>query len=97
MVAEPHPTRMRSSMTPPMRGAWPAWMVTAAPPSTAMSTAAPPHSFSIASQVTVPSRFEPPVRWRTPPSDSICDPYSAVVMCPTCSPSTRTAAVSGPT
>jgi hypothetical protein len=43
-----------------------------------------------------PSRLVPPVRWRTPPSDSICEPYSAVVTWPTCSPSTRTAAVSGP-
>ena len=50
----------------------------------------------MASQVTLPSFFVPPVRWRTPPSDSICEPYSAVVTWPICSPPTRTAACSGP-
>ena len=44
----------------------------------------------------VPSRLLPPVRWRTPPSESICEPYSAVVTWPTGSPSQRTVACSGP-
>ena len=38
------------------------------------------------SQVTRPSDLEPPVRWWTPPSDSICEPYSPVVTWPTASP-----------
>ena len=33
-----------------------------------------------------PSAFEPPVRCETPPSESICEPYSAVVTWPTGSP-----------
>ena len=39
-----------------------------------------------------PSAFEPPVRCPTPPSDSICEPYSAVVTWPIASPSARTMA-----
>ena len=42
---------------------------------------------SSASQVTRPSFLEPPVRWWTPPSDSICEPYSPVVTWPIGSPS----------
>ena len=42
-----------------------------------------------------PFLLQPPVRWRTPPSESICEPYSAVVTWPTCSPSARTAACLG--
>ncbi len=74
----------------------PASTITVWPPSMLISTAAPAHSSSMASQVTLPSFLEPPVRWRTPPMDSICEPYSAVVTWPTCSPLTRMAAVSGP-
>ena len=48
------------------------------------------------SQVTRPSFLLPPVRWCTPPSDSICEPYSMVVTCPTASPLQRTVACSGP-
>ena len=95
-VALPQPTRMRRSGAPSTIGAAPAWTMTACPPSMVISTASAPHSFSSVSQVTTPSFFEPPVRWRTPPIDSICEPYSAVVTWPTCSPFTRTAAASAP-
>ena len=61
-----------------------------------IATGSPAQSSSRASQVTLPSFFEPPVRWRTPPIESICEPYSAVVTWPTCSPSTRIGAASGP-
>ena len=97
MVAEPQPTRMRSSLTPSITGGAPAWIVMLAPPSTVRSTASLLHSRNIVRQVTLPSFLLPPVRWRTPPSASICEPYSAVVTWPTCSPSQRTGAVSGPT
>ena len=53
-------------------------------------------SASMASQVTRPSALEPPVRCATPPSDSICEPYSPVVTWPTASPSARTVACSSP-
>ena len=96
MVAEPQPTRMRSSRAPSMTGGWPAWTVSTAPPSTVISTGSLLHSSSIALQVALPSFLDPPVRWRTPPMASICEPYSAVVTWPICSPSTRTAAGSGP-
>ena len=46
--------------------------------------------------VASPSRFDPPVRWFTPPSESICDPYWPVVTCPTASPPDRTRFRSGP-
>ena len=62
----------------------------------ASSTAAPLHSASSVSQVTRPSFLVPPVRWWTPPSDSICEPYSLVVTWPTGSPAARTTACSGP-
>ena len=97
MVAEPQPTRIRSSCRPLMTGARPAWITALAPPSTSTSSASLFSSLSSESQVTRPSFFDPPVRCRTPPKDSICEPYSAVVTCPICSPSARTAAVSGPT
>jgi len=96
IVAEPQPTRMRVSGLPSTIGAWPAWTTTPWPPSMVSSTASPLPSFSIVSQVVLPSFLEPPVRWRTPPMESICEPYSAVVTWPTCSPLTRIAAVSGP-
>ena len=47
-------------------------------------------------EVALPSALEPPVRWSTPPSDSICEPYSAVVTWPMASPLARTVAASGP-
>ena len=50
----------------------------------------------IISAVMRPSFLVPPVRWCTPPSDSICDPYSAVVTWPTTSPLQRTLACSEP-
>ncbi len=96
MVAEPQPTRMRSSRTPLTTGDCPACTSTVTPSSMVISTGSPLHSAISASQVTRPSFFEPPVRWLTPPSDSICEPYSPVVTWPTASPSTRTVAVSGP-
>ena len=70
----------------------PAWTTIFAPPSICTSTACLLQRRSMASQVTLPSFLLPPVRWRTPPSASICEPYSAVVTWPICSPSTRTAA-----
>ena len=96
MVAEPQPTRIRSSSAPSTRGGRPDWTSTVAPPSMASVTAPPLHSASSVSQVTRPSRFAPPVRWWTPPSESICEPYSPVVTWPTASPSTRASARSGP-
>ena len=69
---------------------------TVEPSSIASSTASRLHSAKRASQVTTPSFLLPPTRWCTPPSDSICEPYSAVVTWPTASPLTRTAACSGP-
>jgi hypothetical protein len=60
------------------------------------------HGFGIAkreqsvAQVTRPSDLLPPVRWWTPPSDSIWLPYSAVVTWPMASPWARTVAPSGP-
>ena len=82
MVAEPQPTRIRSSRAPSTRGGRPDWTSTVAPPSMASVTAPPLHSASSVSQVTRPSRFAPPVRWWTPPSESICEPYSPVVTWP---------------
>ena len=70
--------------------------MTLCPPSIVISTGSAPQICSSVSQVVTPSFFDPPVRWRTPPMDSICDPYSAVVTWPTCSPFTRTGAASGP-
>ena len=67
-----------------------------APSSISTSTGAREQRSSSAWQVIVPSRLLPPVRWRTPPSASICEPYSAVVTWPIGSPSQRTAARSGP-
>ncbi len=84
-VAEPQPTRMRSSSRPSTMGALPACTITVWPPSMVSSTASPAHSLSSVSQVTLPSFLLPPVRWRTPPMDSICEPYSAVVTWPTVS------------
>jgi hypothetical protein len=43
----------------------------------------------VAGDVALPSST-PPVRWRTPPRESICEPYSAGRHMPICSPSTRT-------
>ncbi len=87
---------MRCSGTPSTIGARPAWTTTSWPPSIVIVTGSPEQRRSSVSQVTVPSFFEPPVRWRTPPTDSICEPYSAVVTWPTSSPFTRMAARSGP-
>jgi hypothetical protein len=95
-VAEPQPTRMRCSCTPLTMGARPAWMTSCAPPSIDSSMACRLPSCSIISTVTRPSFLLPPVRWCTPPSDSICEPYSAVVTWPTTSPLQRTLACSGP-
>ena len=95
-VAEPQPTRMRTSGRPSTIGAAPACTTTVWPPSIVIATGSPAQSSSRASQVTLPSFFEPPVRWRTPPIESICEPYSAVVTWPTCSPLTRIGAASGP-
>ncbi len=66
-VAEPQPTRMRSSSRPSTMGALPACTTTAWPPSMVSSTASPAHSFKSVSQVTLPSFLLPPVRCRTPP------------------------------
>ena len=51
-------------------------------------TGSPEQRRSSVSQVVLPSFLEPPVRWRTPPIESICEPYSAVVTWPTSSPAT---------
>ncbi len=96
MAAEPQPTRMRSSRAPLTMGGSPDCTTTVEPPSMASSTASRLQSASSASQVTTPSFLLPPVRWCTPPSDSICEPYSAVVTWPTASPFSRTDACSGP-
>ena len=96
MVAEPQPTRMRCSSTPLTMGARPACTTICEPPSMASSTGCLLPSACIISTVTRPSFLLPPVRWCTPPSDSICEPYSAVVTCPTTSPRQRTFACSGP-
>ena len=62
----------------------------------ASSTASQLQSASSVSQVMRPARRVPPVSWFTPPMASICEPYSAVVTCPTGSPPTRMVAHSGP-
>ena len=95
-AAEPQPTRMRCSSTPLTTGARPACSCSCAPPSICSSTGSRLPSAIIMSQVMRPSFLEPPVRWCTPPSDSICEPYSAVVTWPTASPLQRTVACSGP-
>ena len=95
-VAEPQPTRMRLSGRPSTSGARPACTATSWPPSIVIVTGSPEQRRSSVSQVVLPSFLEPPVRWRTPPMESICEPYSAVVTWPTSSPATRTAARSGP-
>ena len=97
MAAEPQPARMRSSRWPSTTGAAPAWTTSSAPPSTVSVAGLPLQRSSRAAQVTVPSRLVPPVKCRTPPSESICEPYSAVVTWPMGSPSARTEACSGPT
>ena len=88
-VAEPHPTRMRLSGVPSTTGALPACTTTSCPPSMRSETGSPAQSRSIVSQAALPSFLEPPVRWRTPPTESICEPYSAVVTWPTSSPPPR--------
>ena len=75
IVADPHPTRIRSSTTPLMTGGSPACSTSSDPSSTESSTDSPLQSASSVCIVTMPSRFVPPVRWFTPPSESICDPY----------------------
>ena len=96
MVAEPQPALMRRSSTPFTSGARPACATTVAPPSMASSTASRLHSASSVSQVIRPALRVPPVSWFTPPMASIWEPYSAVVTCPTGSPSARMVAHSGP-
>ena len=96
MVAEPQPTRMRASTVPSTTGGAPASTTTVEPPSTVSSTGLALHRSSSAAQVALPSALEPPVRCLTPPSDSICEPYSPVVTWPTASPPARTVAASGP-
>src|SRR5271163_3328863 len=96
IVAEPHPTLMRSSSLPLMIGGLPACTITLAPPSTTSSTTLPLQRLSRVSQVTRPSFLPPWVRWLTPPRESICEPYSPVVIWPTGSPSARTVAHSEP-
>ena len=96
IVAEPQPTRIRASRIPSITGGCPAWIVRCAPSSTASSTAPPLQSASSASQVTRPVFLPLPVRWWTPPSESICEPYSPVITCPIGSPSARTRLRSGP-
>ena len=71
IVAEPQPTRMRCSGTPSMTGAVPELHDHRGAALDPSSTACRWQSASIVSQVTTPSFFEPPVRWRTPPSESI--------------------------
>ena len=95
-VAEPQPARMRCSSTPLTTGARPACATTVLPPSMASSTASQLHSASSVSQVIRPALRVPPVSWFTPPIASICEPYSAMVTCPTGSPSARMVAHSGP-
>ncbi len=97
IVAEPQPTRIRSSRTPFTIGGWPDCTTSAAPLSTASSTASPLLSASSASQVARPCFLPPPVRWLTPPRESICEPYSPVITCPIGSPWARTRLRSGPT
>src|SRR5258708_30619597 len=96
IVAEPQPTRMRSSCTPSTTGGLPAWTTTLAPSSICNSTALPLHKFNSESHVAVPSCRLPPVQCPTPPSDSICEPYSLVVTWPTASPCARTVLHSAP-
>ena len=79
IVAEPQPTRILCSAAPSITGGLPASTTTVAPPSMASSTGLRLHRSISVSQVTRPSDLEPPVRWLTPPSDSICEPYSLVV------------------
>ena len=86
IAAEPQPTRIRVSGTPSTTGGRPAATVRLAPPSIASSTGSREQSASRVSRVALPSALEPPVRWSTPPSDSICEPYSAVVTWPMASP-----------
>ena len=96
IVAEPQPTRMRCSSTPSTIGARAACTVSTAPPSICNCAGCLLHSASRVSTVTRPSFLLPPVMWCTPPSESICEPYSAVVTWPTTSPWQRTGACSGP-
>ena len=97
IVAEPQPTRIRSSTTPLITGGWPACRSNSDPSSTVSSAGSPLQSARSVSMVATPSRLEPPVRWFTPPSESICDPYWPVVTWPTASPRARTSCRSAPT
>ena len=62
MVAEPQPTRIRSSRTPSTIGGCEACTTTLAPPSISSSAALPLHRLRRVSHVTVPSWRLPPVR-----------------------------------
>ena len=62
IVAEPQPTRMRSSATPLTIGGYPACTTTVAPPSIVSSTGLQLERSISVSQVTRPSFLEPPVR-----------------------------------
>ena len=95
MVAEPQPTRIRSSATPSTTGGWPACDDDrgAAVDRELDRLAVAERQQRVAGDAAL--RLGAAGEVATPPIDSICEPYSAVVTWPTGSPSARTGAVSG--
>ena len=95
-VAEPQPTLILFSLTSLIIGGFPAWTIIFEPLSIVNSTASLLQRFIITSHVILPSILELPVKWSTPPSDIIWDPYSLVITWPTASPLYLTMSLSDP-